>query len=86
MSQGNQNTTNQNAQNLSAQKHFAAPFIEPPSLEGLEPEDVISFLHSFDCAKEMVSANGNQRMLLKAHIDGRIMRKLSEVYKATTDE
>ena len=66
--------------------HFAAPFIETPSLKGLEPEDVISFLHSFDCAKEMVSANGSQQMLLKAYIDGRIIRELSEVYKATTDE
>ena len=90
MSQGNTGTTDQNAQNPQAnplaQMHFAAPFIETPSLKGLDPEDVISFLHSFDCAKEMVSANGNQRMLLKAYIDGRIMRELSEVYKATTDE
>ena len=63
----------------------SAPFIETPSLKSLGPEDVISFLHAFDCAKEMVDANGSQTMLLKAYIDGRVMREISEVYRAKTD-
>ena len=63
----------------------SAPFIEALRLKSLSPEDPINLRYAFDCAKETVDANGSQTMLLKANIDGCVMREISEVYRAKTD-
>ena len=70
-------------------QNFAAPIVlhQPPMftiprLTSLQPEDVINFLHAYNSAEEMLSQNAGQHMLLQAYIDGKIVRELSEVYKA----
>ena len=61
-----------------------APIPQIPRLTSLKPEDVISFLHSFDSAKDMCTRNGGQAMVIKAYIDGGVVRELNEVYRAST--
>ena len=61
-----------------------APIPQIPRLTSLKPEDVISFLHSFDSAKDMCTRNGGQTMIIKAYIDGGVVRELNEVYRANT--
>ena len=61
-----------------------APVPQIPRLTSLKPEEVISFLHSFDSAKDMCSRNGGQAMVIKAYIDGGVVRELNEVYRANT--
>ena len=64
----------------------SAPAINVPYLRSLRPEEVISFLHSYDSARDMVDDNQGQKMHLKAYIDGQIVRELAEVYHAMTEE
>ena len=64
----------------------AAPVPIITSLKTLEPEEVISFLHSFDSAKDMCTRNNGQTMIIKAYMDGGVVRELSEAYRAVTPE
>ena len=63
-----------------------APVPQIPRLTSLKPEEVISFLHSFDSARDMCSRNGGQSMMIKAYIDGGVVRELNEVYRAVTTQ
>ena len=64
----------------------AAPVPIITSLKTLEPEEVISFLHSFDSAKDMCTQNNGQTMIIKAYMDGGVVRELSEAYRAVSPE
>ena len=59
------------------------PVINVSYLKSLAAEEVISFLHSYTSAKEMVGTNVN--MLIKGYIDGTLVRELSEVYQANDE-
>ena len=60
------------------------PMAQIPPVASLKPEELISFLHSFDNAQDMCSQNKGQSMVIKAYIDESVVRELNKVYRAVT--